>query len=92
VALDRGIRLAHQRGLPAEEAVWISQRGTIYEEVMDKGWNPRKNSFVRYYEPDGLDSALLLMPVVEFVGPGDPRWFATLPSGPATKCSEDREQ
>lgn len=64
MALDRGIRLAHQRGLPAEEAVWVSQRDTIYEEVMGKGWNPRKNSFVRYYEPDGLDSALLLMPVV----------------------------
>ena len=74
--------MAHQRGLPAEEAVWISQRGTIYEEVMDKGWNPRKNSFVGYYDPDGLDVALLLTPVVECVGPGDPRWLATLASGP----------
>jgi GH15 family glucan-1,4-alpha-glucosidase len=49
---------------------------------MGKGWNPRKNSFARYYEPDGLDAALLLMPVVKFVGPRDPRWLATLASGP----------
>jgi GH15 family glucan-1,4-alpha-glucosidase len=78
VALDRGIRLAYQMGLPAEEAVWMSQRDAIYEEVMGKGWNPEKNSFVGYYDSDGLDAALLLMPVVEFVGPRDPRWPATL--------------
>jgi GH15 family glucan-1,4-alpha-glucosidase len=78
VALDRAIRLAHQRGLPAEEAVWIGQRDAIYEEVMEKGWNPEKNSFVGYYGSRDLDAALLLMPVVEFVGPTDPRWLATL--------------
>jgi GH15 family glucan-1,4-alpha-glucosidase len=78
VALDRAIRLAHQRGLPAEEAVWIGQRDAIYKEVMEKGWNPEKNSFVGYYGSHGLDAALLLMPVVEFVGPTDPRWLATL--------------
>ena len=78
VALDRGVRLAHQRGLPADEDVWIAQRDAIYEEVMSKGWNAKKGSFVRHYGSEALDASLLLMPVVEFVGSTDPRWLATL--------------
>jgi GH15 family glucan-1,4-alpha-glucosidase len=78
VALDRGVRLAHQRGLPADEEVWIDQRDAIYEEVMSKGWNTKRGSFVRHYGSETLDASLLLMPVVEFVGPTDPRWLATL--------------
>jgi GH15 family glucan-1,4-alpha-glucosidase len=78
VALDRGIRLARQRGLPADEELWIDQRDAIYEEVMNKGWNKKKGSFVRHYGSDALDASLLLMPVVEFGGPTDPRWLATL--------------
>jgi GH15 family glucan-1,4-alpha-glucosidase len=78
VALDRGIRLARQRGLPADEELWIDQRDAIYEEVMSKGWNKKKGSFVKRYGSEALDASLLLMPVVEFVGPTDPRWLATL--------------
>ena len=78
VALDRAVRLALQRGLPAGEGSWIRQRDAIYEEVMEKGWNPEKGSFVQRYGSDALDASLLLMPVVEFVGPTDPRWLATL--------------
>ena len=78
VALDRGIRLAHQRGLPADDEVWTDQRDAIYEEVMSKGWNATKGCFVRHYGSDALDASLLLMPIVEFVGPTDPRWLATL--------------
>jgi GH15 family glucan-1,4-alpha-glucosidase len=78
VALDRAIRLAHQRGLPAEEELWLAQRDAIYEEVMEKGWNTEKESFVQHYGSDALDASLMLMPVAEFVGPTDPRWLATL--------------
>jgi GH15 family glucan-1,4-alpha-glucosidase len=78
VALDRGIRLARQRGLPADEEVWIDQRDAIYEEIMSRGWNTKRGSFVRHYSSEGLDASLLLMPVVDFVGPTDPRWLATL--------------
>ncbi len=60
VALDRGIRLAHQRGLPADEEVWIDQRDAIHEEVMSKGWNAEKESFVRHYGSEALDASLLL--------------------------------
>jgi GH15 family glucan-1,4-alpha-glucosidase len=78
VALDRAVRLALQRGLPAGEGYWIRQRDAIYEEVMEKGWNGEQGSFVQRYGSDALDASLLLMPVVQFVGPTDPRWLATL--------------
>jgi GH15 family glucan-1,4-alpha-glucosidase len=78
VALDRAIRLAYQRGLPGEEELWIGQRDAIYQEVMQKGWNAEKESFVEHYGSGALDASLLLMPVAQFVGPTDPRWLATL--------------
>jgi GH15 family glucan-1,4-alpha-glucosidase len=78
VALDRAVRMARQRGLPAPEDHWIKERNAIYEEVMKKGWNPKRKSFVQYYGGEALDASLLLMPLVKFVGPTDPRWLATL--------------
>src|SRR5215203_976590 len=78
VALERAGRIARQRGLPSGDGRWIAERDAIYEEVMEKGWNPEKNSFVQYYGSDALDASLLMMPLVKFVGPTDPRWISTL--------------
>jgi len=81
VALERAVRISRQRGLPAGNGGvlrWLSERDEIYEEVMEKGWNPEKGSFVQYYGADALDASLLLMPLVKFVGPTDPRWISTL--------------
>ena len=78
VALERAIRIARQRGLPAGDGRWRAERDAIYEEIMEKGWNPERNSFVQYYGSDALDASLLMMPLVKFVGPTDPRWIATL--------------
>jgi GH15 family glucan-1,4-alpha-glucosidase len=78
VALERAVRVAHQRGLPAGEGRWVEERDAVYEEVMQKGWNPEKESFVQYYGSSALDASLLLMPLMKFVGPTDPRWLATL--------------
>ena len=78
VALERAGRISRQRGLPAGDGRWIAERDMIYEEVMEQGWSGEKNSFVQYYGSDALDASLLLMPLMKFVGPTDPRWLATL--------------
>ncbi len=78
VALERAIRIARQRGLPAGDGRWRAERDAIYEEIMEMGWNEERDSFVQYYGSDALDASLLLMPLVKFVGPTDPRWIATL--------------
>jgi GH15 family glucan-1,4-alpha-glucosidase len=78
VALERAGRISRQRGLPSGDGRWTVERDAIYEEVMEKGWNPEKKSFVQYYGSDALDASLLMMPLLKFVGPTDPRWLATL--------------
>ncbi|MGF1473665.1 MAG: glycoside hydrolase family 15 protein, partial [Rubrobacteraceae bacterium] len=78
VALERAVRISRQRGLPAGDGNWTHQRDKIYEEIMENGWNPEKKSFVQHYDSDALDASLLMMPLVKFVGPTDPRWLSTL--------------
>lgn len=78
VALDRSIRVAQKRGLPANTALWERTRNEVYEEVMAKGWSEKRQSFVQYYGSDTIDASNLLMPLVKFVGPTDPRMLSTL--------------
>ena len=80
VALERAVRISRQRGLPAGDGNWIRERDKIYEQVMEQGWNPDRNSFVQHYGGEALDASLFLMPLVKFVGPTDPRWISTLDS------------
>jgi GH15 family glucan-1,4-alpha-glucosidase len=77
VAFDRGIRLAQARGLPMDPG-WQTERDAIYEEVMRQGWNPRVGAFVQAYGSEHLDAAVLLMPLVQFISPTDPRMQSTL--------------
>jgi GH15 family glucan-1,4-alpha-glucosidase len=78
VALDRSLRLADKRSFPADRARWLSVRDEIYEEVMAKGWDPRRQAFVRAYGSEALDASTLLMPLVFFMAPNDPRMLHTL--------------
>jgi GH15 family glucan-1,4-alpha-glucosidase len=78
VALDRSLRLADKRSFPADRARWLAVRDKIYEEVMARGWNPRRKAFVQTYGSDTLDASSLLMPLVFFLAPNDPRMLSTL--------------
>jgi len=78
VALDRAIRLAARRGRPANLARWMTERDNIYNDVMRRGWNPEAGAFTQHYATGVLDSSLLLMPLMGFVAPRDPRWLSTL--------------
>lgn len=78
VALDRGIRLADKRALPADRAKWIRERDRIYEEVMIQGWNEKRKSFTQFYGSEDLDASLLIMPLVFFMAPTDPRMLSTI--------------
>lgn len=78
VALDRGIRLSEKRSLPAPIDKWRSVRDTIYEEVMDRGWNAELEAFTQYYDGETLDASNLIMPLVFFMSPSDPRMLKTI--------------
>jgi GH15 family glucan-1,4-alpha-glucosidase len=78
VALDRGLRLADKRSLVADRARWLKVRDDIYEEVMARGWDARRQAFVQAYGSDALDASCLLMPLVFFMAPNDPRMLHTV--------------
>ncbi|MDB5048971.1 MAG: hypothetical protein JWO30_2042 [Fibrobacteres bacterium] len=78
VALDRALRLSAKRSLPIKRAAWEKERDEIYRTVMDKGWNPKLRSFVRSAGSADLDASCLLMPMVKFISPTDPRMISTL--------------
>ncbi len=78
VAIERAIRIAAARGLPGDTVHWAKVRDEITFEILDKGWNPKRKAFVQSYGSDVLDASLLLMPMVKFIAPKDPRWLSTL--------------
>ena len=78
VALDRGLRLADKRSFPADRERWMAIRDQIYEEIMAKGWSESREAFIQSYGSEALDASNLMMPLVFFVSPTDPRMLKTL--------------
>ncbi|KAI1872683.1 hypothetical protein JX265_005563 [Neoarthrinium moseri] len=80
VAFDRGLRLADKRCLPCpNRAKWMEARDSLYEEVMEKGYNTEIGCFIQSYENNTmLDSSILIAPLVFFIAPNDPRFLRTM--------------
>jgi GH15 family glucan-1,4-alpha-glucosidase len=78
VAFDRGLRLAEKRSFPAERSRWLDARDKIYEEVRLKGWSEKRQAFVQHYDSESLDASNLIMPLVFFMSPTDPRMLKTI--------------
>jgi GH15 family glucan-1,4-alpha-glucosidase len=78
VAFDRAIRIARDRARPADTGRWTNMRDMVYRQVMERGFDPKREAFVQHYDTDVLDASLLYMPLVGFVSPQDPTWQSTL--------------
>lgn len=78
VALDRALRLAFKRSLPAPFDRWDKERQAIHDDIWKNFWNADLGHFVQHKGSRNLDASMLLMPLVRFVGASDPRWLATL--------------
>ncbi|MFD9215775.1 glycoside hydrolase family 15 protein [Streptomyces sp. NPDC059544] len=78
VAIERAIRMAQHRSLPAPLDRWGPVRDEIYWRIMNSGWSPRRRAFVQYEDGDVLDAAVLMMPLTKFISPNDPVWLSTL--------------
>jgi len=78
VAVDRAVRLAQKRSFPAPLDRWYAVRDAIYQDVFDSFWDPARRAFVQHKGAKTTDAATLLMPLVKFISPTDPRWLSTL--------------
>lgn len=77
VALDRAIKIAEQRSMP-HNGKWRKERDVIFNSIYNEFWNSEKQAFMQFPGSDTVDASALLMPLVHFISPKDPRWLSTL--------------
>jgi GH15 family glucan-1,4-alpha-glucosidase len=77
VACDRGARLARLRDEADLAARWQKAAEEIHADVCEHGVDGR-GVFVQHYDTTALDASLLLLPLVRFLPPDDPRIRATV--------------
>ena len=78
VAFDRALRLAEKRSFPADRERWMKVRDEIYQEIQTHGWSDDRQAFIQYYGSESLDASALIMPLVFFMSPTDPRMISTI--------------
>ncbi len=78
VALDRGIRAAEQLHLEADLARWRQVRDQIRTDILTHGYNTQIGAFTQSYGSTALDASSLLLPLVGFIPPTDPRMRSTV--------------
>ncbi len=78
VAFDRAIKAIEEYGFEGPIERWREHRQEIHNEVCEKGFNEKLNSFVQYYGSEDPDASLLMIPIVGFLPPDDPRVIGTV--------------
>jgi len=78
VALDRGIRAAQQLELDADLQRWMHVRDQIRADILCNGYNTTLGAFTQSYGDSTLDASNLLLPLIGFIAPDDPRMRSTV--------------
>jgi GH15 family glucan-1,4-alpha-glucosidase len=78
VALDRAIRQVERFGRSGPVEHWRALRTRIHAEICDKGFDTERGTFTQSYGSGELDASLLLIPLVGFLPPDDPRVHGTV--------------
>jgi GH15 family glucan-1,4-alpha-glucosidase len=78
VAFDRAIKTVEQFGLQGPVDAWRALRKTIHDEVCREAFNADIGAFVQSYGSKELDASVLLIPLVGFLPPTDPRVRSTV--------------
>jgi GH15 family glucan-1,4-alpha-glucosidase len=78
VAVDRAVRSIAEHGREGPLAEWTLLRDQIHADVCARAFNPRLGAFAQAYDSEVLDASVLLMPLVGFLPPDDPRVVGTV--------------
>lgn len=76
-AIERAIQMARKRSFPAPLARWLRVRDEIFRDIYKNYWNDQLRAFVQHRGAKDLDASALLMPLIRFISPKDPRWEST---------------
>jgi GH15 family glucan-1,4-alpha-glucosidase len=77
-AFDRAVKAVERHGLPGNVALWRERRDGVREEVMARGFDADRNTFTQHYDTSEVDASLLMLPLVGFVEPDDPKMLGTI--------------
>jgi GH15 family glucan-1,4-alpha-glucosidase len=78
VAFDRAVKSVEQFGLAGPLERWRAIRSAIHTDVCGRGYDSGRNTFTQSYGSPALDASLLMLPIVGFLPPGDPRIAGTV--------------
>ncbi len=78
VAADRAVQQVEQFGLPGDPQRWRNLANEIHAQVCAQGYDPELNAFVQSYGSKEADASLLMLPLVGFLPPDDPRIVGTI--------------
>jgi GH15 family glucan-1,4-alpha-glucosidase len=78
VALDRAVILADRLDASSRIGSWTRTRDQIREAIATKGWSDRAKAFTQSFGSDELDASNLMVSLVGFLPPDDPRVLATI--------------
>jgi GH15 family glucan-1,4-alpha-glucosidase len=78
VAFDRAVQGCDEFGLDWDMKRLVALRDEVHAEVCARGFDGERNSFVQAYGSKALDASLLMLPLVGFLPPDDPRVVGTV--------------
>jgi GH15 family glucan-1,4-alpha-glucosidase len=78
VAMDRAVKAIEQYDLPGDLELWRKTRQAIHDDVCANGYHPERRAFTQCYGSELLDASVLMMPLVGFLPPSDPRVVETV--------------
>ncbi|MBS0237493.1 MAG: glycoside hydrolase family 15 protein [Proteobacteria bacterium] len=78
VAFDRAVKWVERLGVARPLERWRKVRDAIHDDVCRNGFDNELGSFVQAYGSKVLDASLLLLPLVGFLPPSDPRIVGTV--------------
>jgi GH15 family glucan-1,4-alpha-glucosidase len=78
VAFDRAIAAVERHGHDGPVEKWRLIRDDVGAEILARGYDPQRNTFVQHYDTTQVDASLLLIPAVGFLPGDDPRVLGTI--------------
>jgi GH15 family glucan-1,4-alpha-glucosidase len=78
VALDRAVHGVEHHGRHGPVDRWRQVRQRIHDDVCRHGFDARRGTFTQFYGSAELDASVLMIPLVGFLPPSDPRVRGTV--------------
>jgi GH15 family glucan-1,4-alpha-glucosidase len=88
VALDRAVKGVEQFGMDGPVERWRQLRAEIHQEVCRRAYDADRGTFTQAYGSRELDASLLLIPLVGFLPPSDPRVRGTVEAIERELCED----